>query len=365
MLTGGKGTDVRVGTLEVAPADTTAQAADAHGAPAITITRVPPAGADSGMLGTIAGQVRGGSADGARLVVYARTDVWYVQPTVGNPFTAVAADGTWEANIHGGAQYAVLLVTPAYAPAATITSLPEVGGLVLAIETATAEGADTGRKLTFSGIEWAVKASDGRVGPGPNLFSDREENVWLDDTGRLHLKITEHDGEWYCAEVISESSFGYGTYRFYLDTPVDDLDPNVVLGLFTWSDDPGFHNREIDIECSRWTNADSDANAQFVVQPYTAPDSLHRFTLPPSIPNSTHTFTWEPHRVLFGCLKGHGVKAAQPTDVIDEWVYSGRNIPEPGTENARINLWLVSGKVPQRQRSVEVVVNKFEFVSAN
>jgi hypothetical protein len=104
--------------------------------------------------------------------------------------------------------------------------------------------------IAFSGYDWLVKASENKaVGPGPNFFSG--QNVWVRD-GELHLQISERDGRWYSAEIVSAASFGFGTYRFTLRSDVVDLDPNVVLGLFTWSDDAAFSHREIDIEISRW-----------------------------------------------------------------------------------------------------------------
>ena len=124
------------------------------------------------------------------------------------------------------------------------------------------------RWLSFSGYDWWVKTSAGQVGPGPNYFSDSTNNVWLDGQGQLHLRITNRSNQWQCAELVSARTFGYGSYRFQLASPADNLNPNAVLGLFTWSDDPAYADREIDIECSRWGNAADPNNAQFVVQPY-------------------------------------------------------------------------------------------------
>jgi hypothetical protein len=76
--------------------------------------------------------------------------------------------------------------------------------------------------------------------------------VFVDNEGHLHLRIDHRDDRWSCAEVISTRSFGYGTYRFDLDSHIDCLDPQVVLGLFTWNDDPSYNHREIDIEVARW-----------------------------------------------------------------------------------------------------------------
>jgi signal transduction histidine kinase len=71
-------------------------------------------------------------------VLYARSAVWYVQPYVAEPFTAIQSDSTWHATIHLGTDYAALLVGPGYRPAATLTALPASGNGIVAI--ATVEG---------------------------------------------------------------------------------------------------------------------------------------------------------------------------------------------------------------------------------
>lgn len=214
------------------------------------------------------------------------------------------------------------------------------------------------RTISFSGYTWLVKSSAGRVGPGPNYFSNSPQNVWVDAQGRLHLKITNAKGKWYCAEIISQLSFGHGTYRFYLDSPVDNLNPNLVLGLFTWNDDPAYNNRENDIEFSRW-GAANNQNAQYVVQPYTLPQNIVRFDQPGSA-QSTHSFLWKPTDVFFQSLKGASAVPILPTDVIQQWTFSGA-VPPAGGENARMNLWLFRGQRPTDGQQVEVIVSRFEF----
>ncbi len=205
------------------------------------------------------------------------------------------------------------------------------------------------RTIAFSGETWYVKTGSGKVGPGPNYFSDSSNNVWVDAAGRLHLKITHSGKRWTCAEVISARSFGYGTYRFNLASAVDNLDPNVVLGLFTWNDDPAFYNRELDIEFSRWGDR-NNWNAQYVVQPYTDPLNLFRFQQPAGA--STHQFSWQAGQVVFestnagGAIAGHTFTNA---------------IPQAGGENARLNLWLFQGLAPSNKRDAEVIVQSFDF----
>ncbi|MCI0602768.1 hypothetical protein L0156_07115 [bacterium] len=215
------------------------------------------------------------------------------------------------------------------------------------------------RQIVFSGYVWSVKTSHGRVGPGPNYFSDSTQSVWVDSFGKLHMKIRKNKGKWHCSEVILNQNLGYGTYRFYLDSAVDNLDRNVVLGLFTWSDNPAQNHIELDIEMSRWGNANNQ-NAQYVVQPYDVPQNIHRFEWPAGSPLSMHSFRWQNGSVFCQSVKGHSLPPA-PSDIVQEWTFTS-GIPTPGDENARINLWLFRGRGPSNGSEVEVVFNRFEFV---
>ncbi len=211
------------------------------------------------------------------------------------------------------------------------------------------------RKLEFSGRRWLVKGTDTREGPGPNYFSDDGENVWVDREGRLHLKISERDGQWRCAEVVSEEEFGHGQYVFTLGGGADTINENVVLGLFTWDTDPEHHNREIDIEIARWGEV-ANENCQYVVQPYEHPGKLHRFGVDLAGAGSTHNFEWGRGRVAFRSVRGH-----REETVIDSWIYTGADTPPPGRAHARVNLWLFRGAPPSDCREVEVVVARFGF----
>jgi hypothetical protein len=195
-----------------------------------------------------------------------------------------------------------------------------------------------------------VKASARLVGPGPNYFSDSPENVWVDSRGRLHLKVTHREGRWCCAEVSNTRSLGRGRYSFHLGSSVHDLAPSVVLGLFTWSDDPAYNNREIDIEFSRWTNADERMNGQYVVQPYDHVGNVQKFMQQPA-GSSKLCFDWRHAAIAFA-----GSSAVPCT-----WTYRGHDVPEPGSEKVHMNLWLHRGAPPTTGRPAEVVVDSFRF----
>jgi hypothetical protein len=172
----------------------------------------------------------------------------------------------------------------------------------------------------------------------------------------LHMKITRQGNRWNCAEIILTNSFGHGTYTFYLDSPVDNLDRNVVLGLFTWNDDPAYNHRELDIEFSRWGQA-RNKNAQYVVQPYTDPRNILRWNEPPNTPQSVHSFQWTGSSVTFKSFAGNSPYVTSP--FLQTSMTNG--IPGPGGENARINLWLYEGRAPSPKQSVEVVFSRFTF----
>jgi hypothetical protein len=209
------------------------------------------------------------------------------------------------------------------------------------------------RTIQFSGYTWQVKSSTDAVGPGPNRFSDSAANVWVDGLGRLHLKLTRSNGRWHCAEAVNTQSLGFGRYAFELDSRVDALDPNAVLGLFTWSDDPAYTHREIDIELSRWGSGADETNGQYVVQPYDGSGNLQRITQR-AVSSSTLSFDWQPDAVTFAA------SSAAPS----AWTYSGPDVPQPGSEHVRMNLWLYRGMPPANGNSVEVVVTRFSFTPA-
>jgi len=225
-------------------------------------------------------------------------------------------------------------------------------GIVAAVSLVSASGKPGyPDKVTWNGITWAVKTSRSAVGPGPNLFD--KANVWADGQG-LHLRIAKNgSGAWSCAEIIGPTSYGYGTYTFSLASRVDAFDPNVVLGLFTWSDKAPYAHREIDIEFARWGSTSDPTNAQYVVQPYDRAGHLERFTQT-AVVTSTHRFTWHPGQVVWESYNTNGVP-------IGSYTYTGSDVPKSGDERVHLNLWLFNGAAPTNALPVEVVISSFTF----
>lgn len=100
--------------------------------PSIQITEIPSQGAGPDEVQTIAGKVSGVKGIDCKVVVFALTDTWYVQPYIDSSDTAIKEDGTWRTDTHLGNRYAALLVKSSYKPPKTTGKLPAVGGEVLA-----------------------------------------------------------------------------------------------------------------------------------------------------------------------------------------------------------------------------------------
>jgi hypothetical protein len=321
------------------------------GQPSITLTEVPQAAeGGSERLAPIAGRV-GGARQGHRVVLFAKSGIWWVQPFVDKPFTDIAPDGTWKSTTHPGLEYAALLVEPGYQPPPTIESLPASGGPVVAIATTKGSGSYTPpppTRLTFSRYEWEVRQTPSDRG-GPNDYDAR--NAWVDGRGMLHLLLTQRDGRWTSAEVKLRRSLGYGTYTFVVrDT--SHLDPAAALGFLTWDElGPEQNHRELDVEVSRWGNADNK-DVQYVVQPHYVAANVYRFNQPAG--RLTHSFRWEPDRALFQTLRADGAIVARREFT------SG--VPVSGTESVRMSLLYYRASAKPPSGNVEVVIEKFEYL---
>src|SRR6516165_4538500 len=160
------------------------------------------------------------------------------------------------------------------------------------------------KTIYFAGYNWMVKSGD-NIGPGPNSWD--ENNVWVDQNGYLHLALTRHGGRWYCSQVSMMDRLGFGRYQFWVTGPIDQLDPNVVLGLFNYppSDVGPDGTHEIDIEFARWGKPQAPIGNYTVWPAKKGLNSAHSsFPVGLSGDETTHRFTWGPTSVTFQSLVG-------------------------------------------------------------
>lgn len=230
----------------------------------------------------------------------------------------------------------------------------------LAVETATPlPGGE--RTIQFSGYEWIVR-DKGLSGPGPNKWSG--SNVWLDKDGDLHLKITHTNNGWYCAEVTTTERLGFGEYQFQVIGTIDQLDPNVVLGLFNYptSDVGTDGTNEIDIEFAHWGNAEWPIG-NFTVWPVESGLTQISESFPVELNGTytTHRFIWESQQIFFQSLHGH---ENDDKNVITNWLFKPDEPLKYISQQSmpiHINLWLFEGQSPMNGNEVEIIIHSFTF----
>jgi len=324
----------------------------AHTEPLIEFSRVPTAAEGTpDKLEPIEGRVTG-ALPGNRLVLYALSGVWWVQPAAEQPFTVIQPDSRWKSSTHPGVAYAALLVDNRYRPPLTVDALPEKGGPVVAVATVKGTPASSLQAtLQFSGYQWEVRRTASNRDSSWNLYDPA--NAWTDERGFLHLRISKQQGHWVSSDVKLSRSLGYGSYRFVVED-VSRLEPAAVFGMFTW-DDFG-PPREMDIEISRWGEPETK-NAQFVVQPWVVSANAVRFTTPPG--TLTYWINWERGRVSFKTVRGSS--SSQETRAVAEHAFTS-GVPVAGNERIRINLYVYENNRHPMQQESEVVLEKFEYL---
>ena len=320
--------------------------------PSIEFTRVPSAGeGDPDKTELLEGRVRG-ARPGERIVLFALSGVWWVQPYAAHPFTQIQKDSRWSGSSHPGASYAALLCDDRYVPAATTATLPQMGRHILALAvTKGAPSKSSLKTLRFSGYEWEVRQA--RNNPGGSRNDYDASNGWVDGNGFLHLRIARQGDRWTSADVELSRSLGYGSYRFVVHD-VSRLEPSAVLAFFT-SDITGASG-EMDIEISRWGEP-IDKNAQYVIQPFVVPANSVRFEAPAG--TLTHWIDWRPGRVTFRTVRGPSPRPSL-TPIAQHVFTSG--VPIPASERVHLHLYVYGNDRNPLQRGTEVIIEKFEFL---
>jgi hypothetical protein len=326
----------------------------------------------------LTGSISGADASFFHVAPYIYIDGvgWWTKPTVESPVVEIAAEGTFVADVaSGGIDNRATIFCAALIPADSTPPVALGGRRIPAdLDTVAIDCRQRyGRTVEFAGYTWGVKESPIAVGPGSNRFSDQTSDVFVDQQG-LHLTVNFHDGQWWATELVLLDHLGYGTYAFQTNSRLDDLDPNVIFGGFTWDpfgdDESGASpNRELDFEDGRWGQPGDPANAQVVVQPHDHPENKDRYTLPDLSADASLTrfFDWQPDQIEFVAISGHQSPFDYvESDVIHRYAYShrpdtGHFIPTEGRESFHFNLWLYDASGPAQDLPVEVVITDFGF----
>jgi len=215
--------------------------------------------------------------------------------------------------------------------------------------------AASGKRVAFSGYEWEVKS--GYAAPGSNYWSNK--NAWVDEQGRLHLKISKENGRWVCAEVATRRSFCPGRFEFQIEGPINVLNANVVLGLFLYPDSESgpSEKNEIDIEFARW------GKPSHVPGSYTVMSNTHDFPFFLSGTFTTHVIEWGYQKIGFQSFHGH--IDSHFGQSFNSWVYDPQefaNVFPEGPLRIHMNLWLFQGEEPDDGSGTEIIIRGVRYI---
>lgn len=262
--------------------------------------------------------------------------------------------------------------------------------LAMSVSAICLSGAAGARQIEWSGYTWQVRSSGGQEqGPGPNIFSDSTQSVWVDGNGDLHLKIRQDgNGKWYAAEIDMTESLSFGTYEWELSSRYDQFADNVVAGMFTYLNPQSVASQtsgsvgngigdtphEIDIEM---TGAWGSANLYTTTHDPDVQSPSKNYYQALAGDYTTHRFTWAPDSILWNSYNGHVAGIANPPNPIveqrpgpnngdpAEFYYDGPIIPQDLNEIPIINFWLSDSNAsvngPSNGLEQELIIHSFTY----
>jgi hypothetical protein len=216
-------------------------------------------------------------------------------------------------------------------------------------------------------IDWKGHTWNVTGGGMAGVCRGNAANVSVDASGYLHMRIANDGGTWTAAEIFSTDKIGFGAYQWQIEGPTDELDKNVVVGLFPYGPAGGLGssgNNEIDIEFARWGN-DAWPNGNYTVWPPTGSTTAsHTFAF--SLDGGaaiTTRFTWSSTKIDFATLSGF-VAVDASSGLIDSWTFAPADPTSRITQAAMplgMNLWCFENP-PSDGQDVELIVRDFQFV---
>jgi hypothetical protein len=217
--------------------------------------------------------------------------------------------------------------------------------------------------IQWAGHEWKV-TSGGMAG----VAHGDPQNVNIDASGYLHLRIAKSKNGWTAAEVFTTDEMAFGTYQWVVEGDVYDMDPTTVAGLFTYG--PTHHigvdaENEIDIEFSQWNNTCHGCNADFTVYPSTGnrkKDGISAWEDNFHVNGdnlTTARMEWSAERIIFTLMNGvHPIGTVGDVIKTETYASDSTNIPHAAAP-VGINLWCFK-QTPTKDQSV--VIRDFKFV---
>ena len=217
--------------------------------------------------------------------------------------------------------------------------------------------------ITFAGRTWFV--NDAAILPPYSTYQSTN-CVSVDSNGWLLLEMKQIDGVWFGPQIEAVESLGFGEYRWYMGSPLEQIDSNLVAGLFVYAleDEYGTNQVEIDIEVTHAVTGSQTNCLLYTVQPYTIAGNGYQHPLETTNDLTTQRFIWRPDRIDWQTYYGHTADPS-PEQFLAGWRFNKRGIPIETNERTMMNLWLLLTNAPASGQGLEIVVRDFIFVPFN
>lgn len=198
-------------------------------------------------------------------------------------------------------------------------------------------------RLSWCGINWRV-------------VSQVENNTWVDDQGRLHMRLQKIGDKWYCTTLESPYKVKYGKFIWNISSPSLNLERNTSIGMFTYADD----NHEIDIEINQWPGRNE--HLWFTNQPGSIEDyptntyySVYSDSPYLNSTNITYIIDWEPTYINYSVISCEGL-------MISNWNYTNESgIPHMESTICQY-FGILANITPQSEQNKEIVFNSFQYI---
>lgn len=225
----------------------------------------------------------------------------------------------------------------------------------------------TAPTFSWSGEKWIARDYDtwpsSILGGGPHYNSTEWYSSLVQPQPDGSLKMTlENKGSYpVAAQIVSEKSYGYGTYQMTVTGDFNNFHPGVVFGsMFTYdyTDGPaGGHNEINGGEISNWDGTGVTDSSNFYKNTGGDPIVAGSTVLPSGNTTITTRMKWEKDKITWDLFSGNGTSGTS----LGHYV-STTDVPTPHNEQVNVNIW-VKGSDPDRANAptTSVYLNSFTF----
>lgn len=231
------------------------------------------------------------------------------------------------------------------------------------------EALTNGDKIKFSSYLWENKETK-NIADSRYFCLTKKENVQVDESGNLVLKISKNNGLWSGGEITIDTTLGFGEYSFDVKVKTGHLDANATLAFTILNITDDFYEgmTQTGVRFSKYSESDAPNELEYFL--YATDKKFAEVQIPenPFLLSelvSNHKVGIYPNYLYYSSKAAGGFynefKAMKVgsgiSDITDALTFS-----EP-TDHLKliISLCLPEANEPSNGKEVEVILSNFKF----